>query len=50
MAKVNATKSKSVLEDWSAENDTLKAEVQMLKDLRAKEKADIDQRIDDAKE
>ena len=50
MAKINAAKTKTVLDNLNAENDTLKAEVQRLKDLRAEDQASLAQKIDDAKE
>lgn len=50
LAKINAAKSKVILDNLSSENDTLKAEVQRLIDLRAKEQADLAQKIDEAEE
>lgn len=41
LAKINAAKSKVVLDELSSENDTLKAEVQRLKDLRAEDQATL---------
>ena len=41
LAKINAAKSKVILDNLSSENDTLKAEVQRLTDLRVKEQADL---------
>lgn len=39
LPKINVAKSKIILNDLSSENDTLKAEVQRLTDLRAEEQA-----------
>ena len=50
MAKINATKTKTVFDDLHAENDTLKAEVQRLRDLREEDQASLAQKIDDSKE
>ena len=50
MAKTNAAKAKTVLDDLSIENDILKAEVQRLTDLREEDQASLAQKIDDAKE
>ena len=41
LAKINAAKSKVILDNLNSENDTLKAEVERLTDLRAKEQADL---------
>lgn len=50
MAKINAAKSKVVLDNLSSENDTLKVEVQRLRDLRAEDQATLAQKIDEAEE
>ena len=49
MAKINAAKTKIFLDNLNVENDTLKAEVQSLKDLCEEDKASLAQKIDDAK-
>ena len=50
MAKINVAKAKTVLDDISAENDTLKVEVQRLTDIREQDQSSLAQKIDDAKE
>lgn len=47
LAKINEAKAKVVLNDLGSENDTLKAEVKRLTDLRAEEQASLAQKIDD---
>ena len=50
LAKINASKSKVILDNLSSDNDTLKAEVKRLTDLRAEEQATLAQKIDEAEE
>lgn len=48
LAKINDAKVKVILDNLCTENGTLKAEVQRLHDLRAEDKANLAQKIDDA--